>query len=109
MRYTIDFNNNTVESFFMDLYHSFAWSERAFEDNDLSRNVVNTTCFCQSLMHLEIFGADTERGTYSDGDFIRIGFAKINDHVFIKNGVINTKELKDALWEIAHPEEEELL
>lgn len=109
MKYTIDFNNNSVESVFMTLYHCFDWSERSFEDKDLSRNIVNTTTFCQSLMQLEIFGADTERGTYADGLFVRIGFAKINDHVFIKNGVINTKELKDALWEIAHPEEEGLL
>lgn len=103
MKYTIDFNNNSVEQFFLDFYYSFEWSERNFEDGDLSRNIVNTTTFCQTLMHLEIFGADTERGTYEDNGFIRIGYAKINGHEFVKNSQLNPKKLKDALWEIAHP------
>lgn len=104
MKYTIDFNNDTCERYFIDLYYSFEWCERSFEENDLVRNIVNTMTFTQSLMHLEVFGVDTERGTYSDGGFIRIGYAKINGHEFVKNTVFNPKELKKALLEIAHPE-----
>lgn len=104
MKYEINFDNNTVENIFMELYHSFEWSEDNFEEKDLERNIRNATHFQSTIRMLKIFGAETEVGTYYDNGFDRIGYAKINNHEFVKNGKINYKKLKDALWEIAHPE-----
>ena len=105
MKYEINFDNNTVEKFFMDLHHSFEWSERNFEDGDLPRNIRNSANFSNEVKGLKIFGAETEVGIYDDNGFDRIGYAVINGHEFVKNGKINYNLLKDALWEIAHPEQ----
>lgn len=105
MKYEINFDNNTVEKVFMDLYHSFEWSERNFEDGDLPRNIRNSANFSNEVKGLKIFGAETEVGIYDDNGFDRIGYAVINGHEFVKNGKINYNLLKDALWEIAHPEQ----
>lgn len=107
MKYEINFDNNTVENIFMELYHSFEWSEDNFEEKDLERNIRNATHFQSTVRMLKIFGAETEVGTYYDNGFDRIGYAKINNHEFVKNGKINYSKLKDALWEIAHPEQKE--
>lgn len=105
MEYKIAFDNNTVEETFLDIHHHFEWSESSFESGDLMRTIVNSVAFEKRVNSLRLFGASVETGGYMDGDFLRIGFARINDHVFVKNGKINYKELKDALWEIAHPAE----
>ncbi|MBQ8331159.1 MAG: hypothetical protein IJX94_01500 [Clostridia bacterium] len=104
MKYEINFDNNAAEKTFLDLYHSIAWSERNFEDGDLVRNVGCTATFEAHVQFLRAYGAKTETGTYNDNGFLRIGYASINGHEFVKNGKLNAKELKDALWEIAHPE-----
>lgn len=106
MTKTIIFDNNSVEKYFMDLLFHFDWSERNFEDKDLMRNICCTVSFEGLVKELRIFGADTEVGNYTDEGFLRIGFARINKHEFVKCAKINYKELKDALWEIAHPDEE---
>ncbi len=107
MKYEIDFDNNAYEAVFMELYHFFEWSERSFEDKDLPRNITNTVNFECTVKELHFLGADTQTGTYQDNGFIRIGYARINSHTFITNGRPNYQELKEALWEIAHPEAKE--
>ena len=106
MKYEIEFDNNTVDNVFINLYHAFTRSENNFEDKDLMRNIVNTVSFEGESKMLRLFGAETEVGTYDDNGFLRIGYARINEHEFIKNGVINFNKLKDALWEIAHRKKE---
>ena len=103
MTYTIDFNNNTVNDTFLELVSRFDWSERYFEEKDLMRNLTNTTAFESAVKHLRLFGVGTTTGSYEDDGFLRIGYACIGGHEFIKNGQLNTKALTDALWEIAHP------
>lgn len=103
MKYTIDFNNNTVETTFMDLLHNFDWSERAYEDKDLMRNATNSATFEAKVRELRLYGADTSAGCYECDGFLRIGYAVINGRQFVKCGKLDPKELKDALWEIAHP------
>lgn len=103
MKYTVEFNNNSVESTFLDLMHGFDWSERAFEEKDLMRNLTNTATFEAAVKALRLFGAETHTGSYESDGFLRIGYAMINGHEFVKCGKWYSKELKDALWEIAHP------
>ncbi len=105
MKYEVNFDNNTVEKVFMDLYHHFELSECNFEDKDLPRNIRNATTFCETIRTLRLFGADVDVGTYDDNGFDRIGYARINGYEFVKNGKINYNKLKDALWEIAHQEQ----
>jgi hypothetical protein len=103
MKYTIEFNNNSAETTFLALYHGFDWSERCYEDKDLARNISNTATFEANVKELRLFGAETQTGTYESDGFLRIGYAMINGHEFVKCGKLDAKELKDALWEIAHP------
>lgn len=103
MKYEIEFDNNQVEKTFMDLDFYHHWSERNFEDHNVMSNIVNTVRFEDKVNALRLFGATVAVGTYTDDEFLRIGYARINDHVFVKNGVFNPSELKAALWEIAHP------
>jgi hypothetical protein len=104
MKYEINFDNNAVEKKFLDVDHYYTWSERNFEDKDLARNVACTITFENAVKELRLFGANVDVGSYNDNGFLRIGFARINTHEFVKNGKINLTILKDALWEIAHPE-----
>ena len=106
MKKTVTFDNNTVESYFMSFVHHFDWSENNFEEKDLMRNICCTIGFEGLIKELRIFGADTEVGNYEDNGFLRIGYARINKHEIVKNAKMNYKELKDALWEIAHPDRE---
>lgn len=105
MKYEINFNNNTVDQMFLEIYQNYEWSERNFEDKDLIRNIFCTANFESVIKTLRLFGAETETGTYSDEGYLRIGFARINGHEFVKNSKPNYKELNDALWEIAHPKQ----
>lgn len=104
MKYEINFDNNTVEEVYISLYHSFQWSEYNFEDGDLRRNIRNSTDFENKLKELRLFGAEIDVGIYADNGFDRIGYASINGHEFVKNGKFNHNELRNALWQIAHPE-----
>lgn len=106
MEKTVIFDNNTVEQYFMSLMHHFDWSEHNFEDKDIQRNICCTMGFEGLIKELRIYGADTEVGNYDDNGYLRIGFARINGHEVVKNAKINLKELKDSLWEIAHPDKE---
>ena len=104
MKYEINFDNNTVEEVFINLYHSFQWSESNFEDGDLRRNIRNSTDFENKVQELRLFGAEIDVCIYADNGFDRIGYAAINGHEFVKNGKFNSEKLRNALWEIAHPE-----
>lgn len=103
MKYTIDFDNNKVEETFMELEHLFYWSERCFEDGDLGRNIVNTVRFEDVVKELRLFRVNVEVGTFLDDGFLRIGYALINGHRFVRCGKLDPATLKVALWEIAHP------
>ena len=107
MKYEIDFDNNAYETTFMEIYHFFEWSERSFEDKDLPRNIANIISFERAVQELHLLGADTQTGTYQDNGFLRVGYARINSHTFIRNSKPNYHALKEALWEIAHPETKE--
>lgn len=104
MKYEIDFNYNMVCDICVELYHSFERSEYHFEEGDLERNIRNATHFQSTIEMLKVFGAEIEVGTYCDNGFDRIGYAKINNHEFVKDNKITHKELKNALLEIAHIE-----
>ena len=55
-----------------------------------------------------LFGIQFSSGTYEDEKgFTRICYAKLGSHVFVKNDLINSKELKDGLWELAQIEDNE--
>lgn len=104
MKYTIEFDNNSVDTTFLTLYHGFNWSERCYEEKDLMRNIGNVATFEANVNALRLFGAETQTGTYECDGFLRIGYAMINGHEFVKRSELNAKALKDALWEIAHPQ-----
>ena len=55
-----------------------------------------------------LFGIQFSSGTYEDEKgFTRICYAKLGSHVFVKNNQINSKELRDGLWELAQLEAKE--
>ena len=106
MTKTITFDKYTVDAVFIDLTAYFERSEEYFKKNDLLRNIVNATSFQNRVRSLMIYGADTDTGTYGDGDYLRIGYARINGHEFVKSGKIKYEELQAALNEIADSESE---
>lgn len=103
MKYELEFDNNSVETFFIDLYHAFEQSEDTFTDGDLTRNIVSVITFENLIRTLRLFGTDTVCRSYNNHGFMRIGYARINSYEFIKNGAVDYKKLKDALRDIAHP------
>lgn len=104
MTKTITFDKYTADAVFVDLMAYFDRSEEYFKKNDLLRNIVNATSFQNRVRSLMIYGADTDTGSYGDGDYLRIGYARINNHEFVKSGKISYDELQTALKEIADGE-----
>lgn len=104
MKYEIEFDNNMVDKIFMDLHFHFDWCENSFEVKDIERTISNAVAFQERVKILRLFGAETDCGLFNDNGCTRIGFARINNHTFVENASFKIKELKDALWEIAHPE-----
>lgn len=108
MKKTIVFDNNSVKKYFWNLRFHFDWSEENFGKEDLLRNITNTVAFEGVIKELQIYGAETEFGTYNDSGYLRIGYAKINGFEVVKNGDMNSGKLIEALREIAqHPDEVE--
>ena len=108
MKYEINFDKEMKEQVFMNIWTAFDRTEQCFKEHDLSRNIHNACGFSAQVEELKLFGADVDaHGIYNDGGFDRIGFARINEHVFVKNGEFNFSELSKALEEIAEDEAED--
>ena len=88
---------------------SFEWSNRWADDGYWELNIELTSRFTTALEMLRmLFGIQFSSGTYEDEKgFTRICYAKLGSHVFVKNDLINSKELKDGLWELAQIEDNE--
>lgn len=104
MKYEIDFDNIMVEDYCENIRFNYEWSEANYKDGEFNQNGCNIMAFKYQLKSLKLFGAEIEIHTDRYIELQRINFARINSHVFIKNNVMNRKELYDALWEIAHQE-----
>ena len=106
---TFQLSNNIIDSLYDELMFSFEWSNRWADDGDLILNIELTSRFITALEMLRmLFGIQFSSGTYKDEKgFTRICYAKLGSHVFVKNDLINSKELKDGLWELAQIEDNE--
>lgn len=106
---TFQLSNNIIDSLYDGLMFSFEWSNRWADDGDLILNIELTSRFITALEMLRmLFGIQFSSGTYEDEKgFTRICYAKLGSHVFVKNDLINSKELKDGLWELAQKEDDE--
>lgn len=105
MKREIEFTRDTANEKFMEIYRSFERTEQNFAAGDLHRNIFNACRYSEAVRSLKIFGAEVDStGIYDDNGYNRIGYGKINNHVFIKNGEFNFDELRAALWEIADQE-----
>ena len=104
---TFQLSNNIIDSLYDELMFSFEWSNRWADDGDLILNIELTSRFITALEMLRmLFGIQFSSGTYKDEKgFTRICYAKLGSHVFVKNDLINSKELKDGLWELAQIED----
>ena len=103
---TFQLSNNIIDSLYDELMFSFEWSNRWADDGDLILNIELTSRFITALEMLRmLFGIQFSSGTYEDEKgFTRITYAKIGSHVFVKSGQLNSKELRDGLWELAYLE-----
>lgn len=101
MKYEIDFNKDAADYMETRIYEAFSNSETCFKNKDLPRNIRNTCYFQELLRKLTACGADVDStGIYNDNGYDRIGYARINEHEFIKKGLFNFNELWAALREI---------
>ena len=106
---TFQLSNNIIDSLYDELMFSFEWSNRWADDGYWELNIELTSRFTTALEMLRmLFGIQFSSGTYEDEKgFTRINYAKLGSHVFVKNDLINSKELKDGLWELAQLEDKE--
>ena len=106
---TYELSNNIIDSLYDELMFSFEWSNRWADDGYWGLNIELTSRFITALEMLRmLFGIQFSSGTYEDEEgFTRICYAKLGSHVFVKNDLINSKELKGGLWELAQKEDNE--
>ena len=106
---TFQLSNNIIDSLYDELMFSFKWANRWADDGDLILNIKDASRFITALEMLRmLFGIQFSSGTYEDEKgFTRICYAKLGSHVFVKNDQINSKELKDGLWELAQIKDNE--
>lgn len=106
---TYELSNNIIDSLYDELMFSFEWSNRWADDGYWELNIELTSRFITALEMLRmLFGIQFSFGTCEDEKgFTRICYAKLGSHVFVKNDLINSKELKDGLWELAQIEDNE--
>ena len=106
---TFQLSNNIIDSLHDELLFSFDWSNRWADDGYWELNIELTSRFTTILEMLRmLFGIQFSSGTYEDEKgFTRICYAKLGSHVFVKNNQINSKELRDGLWELAQLEAKE--
>lgn len=105
MKREIEFTRDTAKEKFREIHYSFERTEQCFAAGNLHGNVFNACRYSEAVRSLKIFGAEVDStGIYDDNGYDRIGYGKINNHVFIKNGEFNFDELQAALWEIADQE-----
>ncbi len=106
---TLQLNSNIIDSLHDELLFSFDWSNRWADDGYWELNIELTSRFTTVLEMLRmLFGIQFSSGTYEDEKgFTRIFYAKLGSHVFVKNNQINSKELRDGLWELAQLEAKE--
>lgn len=106
---TLQLNSNIIDSLHDELLFSFDWSNRWADDGYWELNIELTSRFTTVLEMLRmLFGIQFSSGTYEDEKgFTRICYAKLGSHVFVKNNQINSKELRDGLWELAQLEDKE--
>ena len=106
---TLQLNSNIIDSLHDELLFSFDWSNRWADDGYWELNIELTSRFTTILEMLRmLFGIQFSSGTYEDEKgFTRICYAKLGSHVFVKNNQINSKELRDGLWELAQLEAKE--
>ena len=106
---TFQLSNNTIDSLYDELMFSFEWSNRWADDGYWELNIELTSRFITALEMLRmLFGIQFSSGTYEDEKgFTRISYAKLGSHVFVKDDLINSKELKDGLWELAQIKDNE--
>ena len=101
MKYEIDFNQYQADRMATRIFTTYAGSETYFKEKDLPRNIRNVCAFQAALRELILLGADVDStGIYNDNGYDRIGYARINEHEFIKKGMFNFNELWAALREI---------
>lgn len=100
---TFQLSNNTIDSLYYELMFYFEWSNRWADDGDLILNIKDASRFTTTLVMLKIlFNVPISCSTYKDEKgFTRICYAKLGSHVFVKDDLINSKELRDGLWELA--------
>ncbi len=106
MKYEIDFNDNCADLFFREIYFAFERCEKSFRDRDLERNISNAVAFQTALRVLQIFGIETECGTWHDNGFVHICYAAINGHTIVRKTVFNHAAMVRALKELEKPEDD---
>ena len=106
---TFQLSNNIIDSLYDELMFSFEWSNRWADDGYWELNIELTSRFITALETLKmLFGIQFSSGTYEDEKgFTRICYAKLGSHVFVKDDLINSKELRDGLWELAQIKDNE--
>lgn len=101
MKYEINFDKAMAEDITMKIWRAFESTEECFQRQDLPRNIRNAAGFSALVAELELFGADVDaHGIYDDNGYDRIGYARINNHEFVKNGDFKFPELQTALNEL---------
>lgn len=101
MKYEINFDKAMAEDITMEIWRAFENTEDYFQRQDLPRNIRNAARFSSLVSELKLFGADVDaHGIYDDNGYDRIGYAKINNHEFVKNGDFRFSELQTALNEL---------
>lgn len=107
---TYELSNNTIDSLYDELMFSFEWSKRWADDGYWELNISNASRFITALEILRmLFSIQMSCGTYEDEKgFTRICYAKLGSHVFVKNDQMNSKELRNGLWELVQLEDKEV-
>lgn len=103
MIYKIDFNDDKVEEVFTSLCNGFVWHNRFFENENITENRIQSALFLEKVNELRFLGVATCVHICQENGYDRIAFARINNHIFIGNGMMSCDALKSALKEIAHP------
>ena len=101
---TYELSNNIIDGLYDELMFSFEWSNKWADDGYWELNIKDVSRFATALEMLRIlFNIRISCCTYEDEKgFTRITYAKIGSHVFVKSGQLNSKELRDGLWELAY-------
>ena len=102
MTYTINFDRKAAEQAMLRIWGAYDRTEVCFAEKDLPRNIRNACAYTAEVAALRLYGADVDAtGIYNDNGYDRIGYGRINDYEFIKNGILDVEKLSAALLELA--------